>query len=407
MPNKILTDPLIRAIAPPQAGTITHWDGALKCFGLRVSQGGSKTFIVLIGSGRRQSIGRYPTVSLSEARTQAKRLLAEKTLGKVRPTHTAFDDARDEFLAESAKENRPRTVSEYRRHLTTHYPYGRSSIAAVGSRDILRRLAKLAGKPAERHAAFRAGRSFFRWCVRQRLIDRSPLENVPVPPTTPSRERVLTDDELAAVYRTAIEGNTTFHRIVALLILTGQRRGEISHLEWAWIDESESVITLPAITKNKRRHPFPLENAMELLLEALPRFEKNPYVFPAARNRVRANAATVFNGWTKPKANFDKELAAKGFVVAPWHLHDLRRTFSSGCAALGVQQTVVERLLNHVSGGTLSPIAQVYNRYSYMDEMRDALQKWEAKLQTLLSTTEGTNGPELSGLRYERTRAAE
>jgi integrase len=353
----------------------------LKSFGLRVSQGGTKTFIVLIGSGRRQSIGRYPLISLSDARKLAKRLLAEKTLGKVRPTHTAFDDARNEFLAECERENRPRTVYEYRRLLARHYPYGRTSVASIASRDIFRRLANLADTPAERHNAFTAGRAFFRWCVRQRLIDRSPLENSTVPAGAPSRERVLSEAELAAVYRTAVEGDSTFHRIVALLVLTGQRRGEIAGLEWAWINDEGRTITLPSgITKNKRAHAFPYGLAVAGILATTPRTEKTPFVFPAVRGAV----ATVFNGWGKAKAAFDKEMSAKELSVAPRHLHDLRRTLSSGFASLQVSQTVVERILNHVSGGTLSPIAQVYNRYSYMDEMREALERWEQHLAALI-----------------------
>lgn len=86
----------------------------------------------------------------------------------------------------------------------------------------------------------------------------------------------------------------------------------------------------------------------------------------------------VFNGWGKPKAELDQELG-----IAHWTLHDLRRTFSSNMAALGVPQVVVEKLLNHVSGGTQSPIAQVYNRHAYMDEMREAILQWETYLNTL------------------------
>ena len=90
-----LTDTAIRGAQPPPTGTITLWDASLKGFGLRVSSGGAKSFIVLIASGRRQAIGRYPLISLSEARTEARRLLANKTLGKIRPVHVAFDDAKE------------------------------------------------------------------------------------------------------------------------------------------------------------------------------------------------------------------------------------------------------------------------------------------------------------------------
>jgi integrase len=221
--------------------------------------------------------------------------------------------------------------------------------------------------------------------VRQHIIDASPMDRMEVPPNVPPRERVLTEHELAAVYRVAINGAAPFHRIVALLVLTGQRKGEIAHLEWRWFDEDKRTITLPSsLTKNKRQHVFPYGEGVAGILMALPRIEGSPYLFPAAREQVRGKPVTVFNGWAKPKVDFDRALEKAGYDVAHWTLHDLRRTFSSGMAALSVSQTVVEKLLNHVSGGTLSPIAQVYNRYTFMDEMRDAIRRWEAKLASLI-----------------------
>jgi hypothetical protein len=106
---------------------------------------GSKTFCVLIGKGRRQTIGRYgarpPDITLADAREAARRILAEKTLGKVRPTHTAFDDARDAFLKDCETRLRPITVRLYRRYLTSHFPYGRKSVGDIEPREIVRRLA--------------------------------------------------------------------------------------------------------------------------------------------------------------------------------------------------------------------------------------------------------------------------
>jgi hypothetical protein len=119
-----LSDPAIKAAKPPATGTVTLWDGSLKGFGVRVSRGGAKTFIVLIASGRRQRIGRYGPggLTLSEARTEARRILAEKTLGKVRPKFTAFEDARDAFLKDCEQRLRPISVRLYRRHLSQHFP---------------------------------------------------------------------------------------------------------------------------------------------------------------------------------------------------------------------------------------------------------------------------------------------
>jgi integrase len=374
-----LTDFAVKNAPLPERGTVTLWDESLKGFGCRISQGGTRTFIVLIDSGRRQALGRWPLLSLAAARDEARRVLAEKTLGRIRPVHTAFDDAKDEYLAECALKNRPRTVSDYRRLLKRHYDFGRKGVGAISPRAILRNLSGL--KPSERHHAFVCGRIFFTWCVRQHIIDRSPMETMHVPARLSSRERLLTDAELVAIYRTALNGTSAFHHIVALLVQTGQRRGEIAALEWAWCDLEKGHITLPAsVTKNRRASHFPIMGATVELLSSLPRFETSPYVFPASRAHVRGKPSTVFNGWGKAKDDFDKELNG---TVAPWTLHDLRRAYSSGLAALGVQQTVVEKLLNHISGGTQSPIAQVYNRYSFLPEMREAVARWEAKLEAL------------------------
>lgn len=371
MPSQ-LTDAAIRAA---KEGTL--WDSSLPGFGLRVGKS-ARTFIVLIASGRRQSIGRYPHITLSEARTEAKRILAEKTLGKVRPVHTAFGDARNSFIEECEQKNRFRTVRDYKRLLGKHYDFGRTSVGDIKPKDILKRLNKLHQTPAEQRYAYVAGRVFFNWCVRQHIIDRSPMENMAVPKAGISRERVLTDEELAKVYRTALKGQTPFYKIVALLCLTAQRKSEIAGLQWSWIDEEEQLVEFPGeITKNKLVHVFPYGDQAQAVLDSVPCFQ-SPYVFPAARQRTATT--TVFNGFSKAKETFDEESGIEG-----WTLHDLRRTVSSGMAALKVPQTHVERLLNHVSQGTQSPIARIYNRYQYLEEMREAIHKWESHLAALIS----------------------
>jgi hypothetical protein len=196
VPRAALTDLSVKRIPVPEKGTVTHWD-TMKGFGVRVSAGGSKTFIVLIGPGRRQSIGRYPLISLSDARAEAKRILAEKTLGKVRPTHAAFEDVKEQFLAHCTRSNRPETVKSYRRHLNRHYPFGRKSVGDIGPRDILRNLAKLDDTPSEKHHAYVVGSRFFRWCIGQHFIDRSPMENLAIANTSRPRDRTFDRDELS------------------------------------------------------------------------------------------------------------------------------------------------------------------------------------------------------------------
>jgi integrase len=381
-----LTDPAIRAAKPGE----TLWDSSLKGFGLRAGKQ-TKTFIVLIASGRRKRIGTWPLVSLATARAAAKTLLAEKQLGRLFPSHRAFDDAKRDYLADCRKKNRPGTLKEYQRLLAL-FPFGRQSIGGITAREIVRILNTLNDRPSEKHHAFTALRAMLVWCRRNHLIDRSPMENMAsIAPGRP-RERVLTEEELRAVYTTARAGESYFHRIVTLLILTGQRRGEIAKLQWDWI--AGDRINMPGVAvKNSRDHTYPIGPEAQAIINACTRWNDHPYLFPAARKRK--DTTTVFNGWSKPKAKFDQEVcslsAENGQVppltVQPWTLHDLRRTYSSGMAALGVPQIVVEKLLNHVSGGTQSPISQIYNRYSYMGEMREAVTKWETYLAKLTANT--------------------
>jgi integrase len=193
-----------------------------------------------------------------------------------------------------------------------------------------------------------------------------------------TRERTLADKELASVFKTALKGTDAFSNIVALLVLIGQRRGEIAALQWSWIDTKERTITLPSsATKNKRAHTFPYGKRTAGILKRVPRASET-YVFPASRDKVKGKPAMIFNGWGKPKGAFDRESG-----VTDWQLHDIRRTFASNLAALGVPLPTIEKLLNHVSG-SFGGIVSVYQRYNWLPEMRDAMRKWEARLGELV-----------------------
>jgi integrase len=374
VPIVSLTDKGVRALDAPDSGQITYWDKSLKSSGLRVSQGGARSWVVMLGKERRRiTIGKYPAVSLADARKHARTLIAEQTLGKFRPARTSFDAALKEFLAVCQAKNKPRTAKDYERLLTKHLKFGPRALIDITARDITLRLNQLNETPSEKDHAFRAARTFFKWAVRERMIDQSPMSLMETPKALPSRFRILSEDELKALW-TATEGTgTSFLVIVRLLILTGQRRGEIARLEHSWVGET---ITFPAeVTKNGREHAIPLCPMAKATIESLPKIHGR-YVFPAARQA--RDTTTIFNGWSKPKAQLDE---ATG--VRDWTLHDIRRTFSSNMARMAIPQVVVEKILNHVSGGSLSPIAQIYNRHQYFEEMRDALLNWEKYLLTL------------------------
>ena len=371
MPNVKLTDISLRSLARPERGQVDYWDQLLPCFGCRVSQGGAKTFI-LKKDNRRLTIGRFPVISLTQARTEAKRLLAEHTLGQLRPRSLSSAAVSEEFLADCARKNRSRTVDDYRRLLTKYFSFNQG-LQDISHQDITRRLDRIAA-PSERNHALVAAKVFFNWAVKKRYRSDNPVDGA-IKQARAARSRVLSGRELRAVWL-ACEG--AFGTIAKLLILTGQRRGEIVALRREWIDATKRVITFPAsLTKNRREHSIPYGAMVSALFPA--ESADAGLLFPA-RGRD-----TPFNGFGKCKATLDA-----GVPIEPWTLHDLRRTFATNLAELGVAPHVVEKLLNH-SSGTISGVAAIYNRFQYMDEMRVAIALWERHLTSLLKEHELPN----------------
>jgi integrase len=375
MHRAALTDLLIRNLKPPESGQVMQWDAGVAGFGLRVSQGGNKTFYLVHGRQRNYlSLGKYPTISLSDARAEAKRLLAEFTLGKRQAPSISFADALALYLSLSEQINRPRTVAENKRLLTRHFKFHKN-VSDITPQEISKIIDRLHKTPTEANHAFTAIRTFFNWCVRRHHIQHSPMAGMRLPAKTKSRARVLTNAEVAAVYRSC-DALGAFGVLVRLCILTGQRRGEIGLFKWEYLTPDDTLTLPAALTKNGREHSFPLGKESTALIRALP--HRSSYLFPGR------NLDDAFQGWAKSKARLDQTIASNGGTVAPWTLHDLRRTFATNLADLKVPPHVIERILNHASG-TISGVAAIYNRFSYMDEMRAAIEAWEKRLSYILS----------------------
>ncbi len=159
--------------------------------------------------------------------------------------------------------------------------------------------------------------------------------------------------KLGAITRDDIRNEyPNFSTIVKLAILTGQRRSEIASIFPDWI-EKDILVFPSSITKNKRTHRIPITPRVFRLLERSP-FGKGD----------------AFNGWSNGRRRVDKEVN-----IDHWTLHDLRRTFATIHAEIGTPIHITERLLNHVSG-TISGVAAVYSRHSYIGEMREALENY-------------------------------
>lgn len=382
VPKTELSDAGLRSFQTPEKGTVDYWDTKLPSFGCRVSQGGAKTFILKLDNSRR-AIGRYPIISLSEARTEAKRLLAEKTLGKVRPQSITFPAALELFLAEKGKARKASTVKDLAFRLNRHFPF-KGQLADVNHQDVARRLARLSSS-SEHNQALRVAKTFFTWAVARRYRTDNPVTGLSTR-TTHSRSRVLSDLELKLIWKAcSLESATredaggasfeavdtklprAYATIVKLLMLTGQRRNEIASLRSDYI--SNDTICLPKeLTKNGREHTFPIGTLFKSTLTTVTE-HTSAYIFPA-----RGKPHSPFNGWSKSKVLLDKLSG-----IYDWTLHDLRRTFATRLAELGIAPHLIERLLNHVSG-QISGVSAIYNRATYFPDMRAAIARWDLYL---------------------------
>lgn len=361
-----LTDLTLKNLPVPVSGQVTYDDEAspLK---VRVTPTGVKTFLVFVGSGKRHTIGRYGDITLQQARAAAVRVRAEKTLGRVFPEAVALSWARDLYLSQI--NIRPKTRDYYVRHL---HKLKAGQLRDITTRDINRILDPL--PTATRSQALASFRPFFKWCIKRNYLDRSPCELMTGEVST-ARDRVLSDPELRRIWH-ACEDCGQFGIIVKLLMLTGQRKNEIACLQTSWIKDDQ-IILPKEVTKNARQHTFPIGTLAASLLSQARSGHQSSLLFCARGTQDRP-----FSGWSKSTIALNKIL---GSDFQHWTLHDLRRTFATNLAALGVRLEVTEKLLNHVSG-SLGGIVAIYQRHDFKDEMREAVTKWEERLTSLLNS---------------------
>jgi integrase len=374
-----LTDATVKSLPAPQSGAKIYVCDQLEGFGVRVSQGGTKSFVLTYGKHReRVTIGRYPIIGLADARNRARTLLAERTLGHYRPARLLASEALLRFLGEQREKNRPITVTYTHRLLLNHFPkLWRMSLEEIRTEDIMQVTDALLkkGQGGAANHAFTAIRTFLKWSTRRRYIHHSPIEAIELPSKNKSRERVLNDEELRAVWRAADETGYPFGDIIKLLILTGARRTEIGSLRAEWVDFDKQLICLPKeICKNRRSHTFPL-GALSSTLIMRGSSTATGLLFPNQQKTL------PFNSWSKAKAQLDKKIQSKlecKIQCKPWTLHDLRRTYCTNLQRLGVRLEVIESLVNHVSG-TRSGVAGVYQRHRWEAEMREAVATYEKR----------------------------
>jgi integrase len=202
------------------------------------------------------------------------------------------------------------------------------------------------------------------------------VASIKAPARESSRDRVLSEEEIGRIW-SACEGmGWPFGPLIQLLLVTGQREDEVAGMRWSDIDLKSCVWTLPReMSKSDRLNQVPLPLLALQILEALPR--TGELVFSTT-------GTTPVSGFSKAKKRCDRLSG-----VESWRFHDLRRTVASGMAKLKVEPWVVEKVLNHQTG-QLSGVAGVYNRWGYLDEKREALERWATHLKRVMAMPEAS-----------------
>jgi integrase len=214
--------------------------------------------------------------------------------------------------------------------------------------------------------------TMFGWLHRHRLVESNPAAGVWRPTTAPPRDRVLTADEIVRFWHACANITEPFGAVLRLLLLTGCRLNEIAAM--CWDELRDGNLHLPATrTKNRHPHIVPLPPLARDIIAVVPRIEHCPFVFTTT-------GRTPISGWSKVKRQLDTAMGNP----PPWIIHDLRRSFVTHLAELGIRPDLIEVIVNHV-GGHRGGVAGIYNRSERMDERRAALARWATHVQGLVS----------------------
>jgi integrase len=387
----------VASLSLPEGRTdFVFWDPDLPCFEVRL-RGDTRRWIVqyrYAGQSRRESLGDPRKVGLEDARRIARARFAQIELGidpkaERAKTKAAAEDARltlayvsDRYLEAQKPKVRPATYAALTRDLKVHWaPLAGRPIKDIERRNVAAQLGEItqgSGRTAAARARINLS-AMFSWAMGEALCDANPVvaTNNPRKGIGP-RTRVLDDDELRIVWRAC--GDDDFGRIVRLLMLTGCRRDEIAKLRWSELDPVTSVLTIPG-NRTKSHHALKLP-LPRIAIATLPsRVDDREFVFGPRRG---------FRSWSYYTALLNRRIAgSEGRMLAPWTLHDLRRTLRTGLGRLGVAPHVAELVLNHVKKGMIA----VYDQYNYQGEIAAALALWADHVTAAVNGRPARRGP--------------
>lgn len=366
--------------------------GDVLCPGLylRASTKGIKSWSVVFRTGervQRVTLGRYPILTLAVARQRALQLLRELAAGGP-IVDVAMDGAPLADLPAGLAEEPAATLGDLIESYVAHISVRARSWKLIASslrrpemralrgrvattvtkRELVAVVDKMAtaGAPHAATSLLRHLKTALNFAVERDMLATNPLDKVRPPAKVTERDRILSDVELGKVWAAIGELPQPWRSMIRLMVLTGQRRCEVSNMAWHEVDIANATWVIPRErVKKDRPHFVPLTPVALAAIKALHSANAAGFVFS---NDGGVRAASNFH---KTKRLIDQKCGVQG-----WVLHDLRRTVRSGLAALGVPRDVARAVVNHAEG----KIDRVYNRYEYAAEKREALEKWERHL---------------------------
>ena len=358
-----LTDRWLASCPPPPRGRLEFADGLCEGLRVRFTARGKKTFsVVRWANGRQQrvTIGRYPLVSLADARARAKDVLIGAASGIDPPAKKAaaerpltYAQLAEQYVERHLKPNTRswRNVSSsLLKHPAVQHLLARPA-ASITRRELIEVVDGIAaaGSPQAAVNVLRRLKMLFNWAVDRDLIPANPCERIRPPAKTVERDRVLTDAEIAAVWQASHQLPTPYGEMYRMFLLTGQRRSEVAIMQWGEV--AGDLWTIPREkVKKDRPHTVPLTGtALEILagLSLLPRvLGDNGFVFTTTGGK------SASSNFAKVKRELDMLSGVTG-----WTIHDIRRTVRSKLAELGVPREVARKILNHEDG----KVDRIYN----------------------------------------------
>ncbi len=409
MPRSNLTQLAVERLNPPAEGTVTHWDKLLPGFGVRVSARGRKTWVAIYrvnGKSVMQTLGTSATVPrLADARDLARAAMNQARAGihpveerraaaRVAEASAAarqeaereavegrFDVVAERFLRERGRAEgwSPKYAAQFRRTLGHNVMprWGERPIRAIGKHDVNELLDAKASRRERPRKGTQGGaavesnrlltrlRTLFAWAAAHDLIDGDPSAGVLPRGKETARDRALSDAEIKIFWSSCEAIGWPFGSILRLLLLTGQREFEVAGMRWSEIDGCTWTIPRER-TKSDRAHIVHLSKFAAEIVEGMPRIAGG-LLFPS-------RVGKPVTSFSKAKIRLDALMARQApEPIAPWVIHDLRRTATTIMARLNVAPHVADKVLNH-SGGTIRGVAATYNRFQYIDERRAALE---------------------------------